>query len=130
MAIYGMVSSFFKRRFNRRSCPYLFFSGYDVTGLDNVPETGPALFVSYHGTLPLDIYYLIARVMLHRKRILHVVGDKFVFKIPGSFVNLFLSDIWLLGWGKICKVFCITPGTIEDCIANLKAGNLLIIAPG
>jgi hypothetical protein len=30
----------------------------------------------------------------------------------------------------MCKVFCITPGTVEDCVANLKAGNLLIIAPG
>lgn len=57
--------------------------GYDVTGLDNIPETGPALFVAYHGTLPIDIYYLIARVMIHKKRILHVVGDKFVFKVPG-----------------------------------------------
>ncbi|KAI6211996.1 PlsC domain-containing protein [Aphelenchoides besseyi] len=90
--------------------------GYEVNGMENVPDEGPALFVAYHGTLPLDIYYLIARIMLYKKRTLHVVGDKFVFKIPG--------------WGKICKVFCITPGTVEDCIANLKAGNLLIIAPG
>ncbi|KAI6192825.1 PlsC domain-containing protein [Aphelenchoides fujianensis] len=90
--------------------------GYEAHGLENVPDTGPALFVAYHGTLPLDIYYLIAKVMLYKKRTLHVVGDKFVFKIPG--------------WGKICKVFCITPGTVEDCVATLKEGNLLIIAPG
>ena len=36
----------------------------------------------------------------------------------------------LAGWGMICKVFCVTPGTVEDCIANLTAGNLLCIAPG
>lgn len=30
----------------------------------------------------------------------------------------------------ICKVFCITPGTVEDCIARLKDGHLLCIAPG
>ena len=30
----------------------------------------------------------------------------------------------------MCKVFCITPGTVDDCIANLAQGNLLIIAPG
>uniref|UniRef100_A0A914P9J7 Uncharacterized protein n=1 Tax=Panagrolaimus davidi TaxID=227884 RepID=A0A914P9J7_9BILA len=50
------------------------------------------------------------------KRTLHVVGDKFVFKIPG--------------WGKMCKVFCVTPGTVEDCVRNLQEGNLLIICPG
>ena len=40
------------------------------------------------------------------------------------------SRISCLGWGKICKVFCITPGTVEDCVANLKEGNLLCIYPG
>lgn len=90
--------------------------GYEVNGLDNIPDEGPALFVTYHGTLPIDIYYLISKCILFKKRVLHVVGDKFVFKIPG--------------WGALCKVFCITPGTVEDCIANLKQGNLLIISPG
>lgn len=64
--------------------------GYDVTGLDNIPETGPALFVAYHGTLPIDIYYLISKVMVHKRRTLHVVGDKFVFKIPGMSLFLYL----------------------------------------
>lgn len=46
-------------------------------------------------------------------------------------VCLFYEKIvFFSGWTKICKVFCITPGTVEDCIATLKAGNLLIIAPG
>uniref|UniRef100_A0A7E4W3Z6 PlsC domain-containing protein n=2 Tax=Panagrellus redivivus TaxID=6233 RepID=A0A7E4W3Z6_PANRE len=90
--------------------------GYEVNGLDNVPDEGPALFVGYHGTLPIDIYYLLSKCLLYKNRPLHVVGDKFVFKIPG--------------WGKLCKVFCVTPGTVDDCIANLREGNLLIIAPG
>ncbi|CAD5226860.1 unnamed protein product [Bursaphelenchus xylophilus] len=90
--------------------------GYEVRGMENIPEDGPVLFVAYHGTLPLDIYYLIARVHLEKKRQLHVVADKFVFKIPG--------------WGRICKVFSVTPGTVEDCVACLKEGNLQIIAPG
>ncbi|KAH7729626.1 Cytochrome oxidase assembly protein 1 [Aphelenchoides avenae] len=90
--------------------------GYEATGLDYIPDEGPALFVAYHGTLPLDIYYLIAKGILYKKRTIHCVADKFVFKIPG--------------WGQICKVFCMTPGTVQDCVTNLKAGNLLIIAPG
>ncbi|VDK44201.1 unnamed protein product [Anisakis simplex] len=90
--------------------------GYEIRGLENVPDSGPALFLYYHGTLPLDVYYVIAKCMLHKKRTLHCVGDKFIFKIPG--------------WGLICKVFCITPGTVEDCIARLKDGHLLCISPG
>lgn len=30
----------------------------------------------------------------------------------------------------MCKVFCMTPGTVDDCISNLNNGNMLIIAPG
>ncbi|CEF71487.1 Transmembrane protein 68 [Strongyloides ratti] len=94
----------------------LIWHGYEVNGLENIPDDGPALLVYYHGTLPLDIYYLISKCILYKKRTLHCVGDKFIFKIPG--------------WGKLCKVFCITPGTVEDCIKALQEGNLLSVAPG
>ncbi|VDO32692.1 unnamed protein product [Onchocerca flexuosa] len=90
--------------------------GYEIKGLENVPSEGPALFVYYHGTLPIDVYYVIAKCMLHKKRTLHCVGDKFIFKMPG--------------WGMICKVFYITPGTVDDCMERLKDGHLLCIAPG
>lgn len=90
--------------------------GYEIHGLENVPDEGAALFLYYHGTLPLDVYYVIAKCMLYKKRTLHCVGDKFIFKIPG--------------WGMICKVFCITPGTVEECTARLLSGHLLCIAPG
>ncbi|GMR48662.1 hypothetical protein PMAYCL1PPCAC_18857 [Pristionchus mayeri] len=90
--------------------------GYEVHGLENIPDEGPALFIYFHGCLPIDIYYLMAKCVLHKNRSLHCVGDNFIFKIPG--------------WGLLTKVFSITPGTVEDCTANLKAGNLLSIAPG
>ncbi|CAD5225424.1 unnamed protein product [Bursaphelenchus xylophilus] len=89
---------------------------YDVKGIDHIPDHGPALFITFHGTLPLDIYYLISKVILYKNRTIHCVADKFVFKVPG--------------WGAIVKLFCATPGTVEDCITNLKSGNLMIIAPG
>ena len=34
--------------------------GYEVVGLDNIPESGPALIVYYHGALPVDYYYLVS----------------------------------------------------------------------
>ncbi|CAJ0929080.1 unnamed protein product, partial [Mesorhabditis belari] len=90
--------------------------GYEVNGIENVPENGPALFIYYHGCLPLDVYYLISKITLVKRRSLHCVGDKFIFKIPG--------------WGVLCKLFSVTPGTVEDCTANLNDGHLLCIAPG
>lgn len=59
--------------------------GYEMQGIENVPDEGPALFLYYHGTLPIDVYYVIAKCMLHKKRTLHCVGDKFIFKMPGKF---------------------------------------------
>lgn len=61
----------------------VYFTGYEIKGLENMPDEGAALFVYYHGTLPLDVYYVIAKCMLHKKRTLHCVGDKFIFKMPG-----------------------------------------------
>lgn len=90
--------------------------GYELHGIENVPDDGSALFIYYHGCLPLDVYYLIAKLVLHKNRSLHCVGDKFIFKIPG--------------WSAICKVFSITAGTVEECTKELKEGNLLCIAPG
>ena len=81
LASFGMVS-----RQNQNFCknPIL---GYEIRGLENLPDEGPALIIGYHGTLPLDLYYVIAKGILYKKRTIHCVGDKFVFKIPGfSFV--------------------------------------------
>lgn len=64
---------------------YKTFLGYEVNGLDNLPDNGPALLIAYHGTLPIDLYYLIAKGILFKKRTIHCVADKFVFKIPGIF---------------------------------------------
>lgn len=61
----------------------MFNLGYEIHGLENVPDSGPALFVYYHGTLPIDVYYVISKCLLYKKRTLHCVGDKFIFKIPG-----------------------------------------------
>ncbi|CAD6195190.1 unnamed protein product [Caenorhabditis auriculariae] len=90
--------------------------GYELHGLENVPDEGAALFIYYHGCLPLDVYYLISKLVIHKKRSLHCVGDKFIFKIPG--------------WRPLCKMFSIMAGTVEECTAQLKDGHLLCIAPG
>ena len=36
--------------------------GYEVDGLDNIPTSGAAMVVYYHGALPVDYYYFVAKV--------------------------------------------------------------------
>lgn len=92
------------------------WNGYEVQGLENIPDSGPALIIIYHGALPVDIYYLMAHIFFHKDRLLHAVADYFLFKVPGL-------KILLRSMGVI-------PGSHETCTNTLKAGNLLVIAPG
>lgn len=90
--------------------------GYEIQGAENLPANGPALIIYYHGAIPIDIYYFLAKIYLTRNRIVHTVADHFLFKIPGFSI---LADCM--------KVI---PGTIQSCSRLLKEGNYLAIAPG
>lgn len=92
------------------------YHGYEVHGLEHLPVNGPALIVYYHGAIPVDIYYLIARVVLERNRLIYTVADRFLFKIPGFAII-----------SESCHV---SPGTIQSCVSILKEGNMLAISPG
>uniref|UniRef100_A0A0B6ZPE6 Phospholipid/glycerol acyltransferase domain-containing protein n=1 Tax=Arion vulgaris TaxID=1028688 RepID=A0A0B6ZPE6_9EUPU len=90
--------------------------GYEVEGFENIPATGPALIVYYHGVVPVDFYYVVTAVLLEKGRHVHMVGDKFLFHIPG--------------WQTLMEVCHVAPGTISSCIDVLRNGNLLAISPG
>lgn len=92
------------------------YHGYEVIGLDNVPQEGPALIVYYHGAIPIDMYYLNSRMLLQRERLIYTIGDRFLFKLPG--------------WGTISEAFHVSPGTVQSCVSILRDGNLLAISPG
>lgn len=61
-----------------------FCSGFDVVNFDSIPNKGGALLVLYHGALPLDFYYLWAKVQLMKRRSMYMVADRFMWKIPGK----------------------------------------------
>ncbi|CAF1072952.1 unnamed protein product [Adineta steineri] len=90
--------------------------GYEVEGLENIPSTGPVLIIFYHGALPIDFYYLFAKIWLYRNRRIRVVADKFVFKIPGL--------------GALLEALQIQPSTSSMCKLMLEEGHVLAIAPG
>lgn len=70
--------------------------GYEVRGLENIPDEGGALLVYYHGALPLDYYYLVASCLLHKRRLIRGVGDRFVFRVPGFKI---LTDVFKAQFG-------------------------------
>jgi 1-acyl-sn-glycerol-3-phosphate acyltransferase len=70
--------------------------GYEVEGFDNIPNEGPALIVYYHGAIPLDYYYLSAKCLLYKKRLIRAVGDHFLFRIPGIYHFIFYLILFLI----------------------------------
>lgn len=90
--------------------------GYEISGVENIPEDSPVLFVYYHGAIPIDMYYFISRLYLLKNRLIHTVADKFLFKIPG--------------WAIISEAMKVIPGTVQICSAILKENNYLAISPG
>jgi 1-acyl-sn-glycerol-3-phosphate acyltransferase len=92
--------------------------GYEIHGLENLPEdrTRGCLLVYYHGAIPVDYYYLVNRVFLLKRVVIHSVVDKFLFRVPGMRI--------------ILDVFCCTPGSVDSCAELLRQGALLGISPG
>lgn len=95
---------------------HVFFIGYEVVGLQNIPQNEPVLFVYYHGAIPVDLYYFISKILLLNSKLIHTVADRFLFKCPG--------------WSIISDVLKVIPGTIQTCSTILKEGNMLAISPG
>lgn len=90
--------------------------GYEIHGLEKIPDKGPALIVYYHGAIPIDYYYFLAKVVLHKGRMCHSVADHFLFKVPG--------------FRLLLEVFSVFHGPREECVRALRSGHLLAISPG
>jgi len=111
-AVNFLINDLFLRVYN--TCNSL--AGYEIVGLENIPQDEPVLFVYYHGAIPLDIYYFASKVFLYKSKLIRLVVDRFFFKIPG--------------WSILADVIKIIPGTLQSCSAILKEGNMLAISPG
>ncbi|KAI4904277.1 hypothetical protein NFI96_030080 [Prochilodus magdalenae] len=90
--------------------------GYEIHGLEKIPDEGPALIVYYHGAIPIDYYYFLASVIIQKGRTCHSVADHFLFKVPG--------------FKLLLEVFSVMHGPQEECVKALRCGHLLGISPG
>ncbi|XP_067109524.1 transmembrane protein 68 isoform X2 [Osmerus mordax] len=90
--------------------------GYEIHGMEKIPDDGPALIVYYHGAIPIDYYYFLANIILQKGRTCHSVADHFLFKVPG--------------FKLLLEVFSVMHGPQEECVKALRNGHLLGISPG
>jgi len=93
-----------------------YWHAHEVVGMENIPDRGPALLCMYHGTLPVDVYYLLAKLQLFKKRRLKIIVDHFLFKMPGL--------------KNLLEVFRCFTGPAAECVRTLRKGHLLAIYPG
>jgi len=92
------------------------FHGHEIIGRENIPHSGPALIIYYHGALPLDYYYLVADIFYNRKRTVRSIVDKMLLSTPG--------------FKSLLKTFECQSGTRESCAEILKNGHILGLSPG
>jgi len=93
-----------------------YWHAHEVVGMENIPNRGPALLCMYHGSLPVDVYYLLAKLQLYKKRRLKIIVDHFLFKMPGL--------------KNLLEVFRCFTGPASECVRTLRKGHLLAIYPG
>lgn len=90
--------------------------GYEISGIENFPKDGPALVIFYHGAMPIDMYFMSFRIYLKSGRMMHCVGDKFLFIL--SIYKIF------------AECFNISTGSVESCVNTIQNGGVLCISPG
>lgn len=61
----------------------MFQTGYEVHGTENLPN-GPGVIIFYHGAIPIDYMYFLARYFILKRRNCFVVVDYFVINCPGE----------------------------------------------
>ena len=50
-----------------------FYHAHQFIGMSNIPNTGPAVIVYYHGAIPIDYALLLSRTLVEKKRIIRFV---------------------------------------------------------
>lgn len=88
----------------------------DSRGAERLPADGPALLIANHGgTLPVDAAVLWLDVLRRTGRVLRLVADRFVPRLP---------------WVGVALARCgVVPGTLQDLDRLLARGALVAIFP-
>ncbi len=85
-------------------------------GHERVPRDGGALLVANHGIFGFDAFILGALLWRHTHRLATWLADRNLWKTPGLAATL--------DWVNAI------PGTPDDAVERLRAGDLVIVYPG
>lgn len=92
------------------------WNAYELHGAAHVPRDGGCLLVLYHGLVPLDAWYLVARLYREYGLFVRSLSDRWLFDVPG------LSQLAAAG-GAVA-------GTREAAVRMLRDGNPVLVSPG
>jgi 1-acyl-sn-glycerol-3-phosphate acyltransferase len=90
--------------------------GQEFNGLENIPVSGGALIVWYHGPLPSDYIGLIAEIQIRDNRTINSIVDKVLKKVP--YGEIFFEKLGVNTGGR------------ETAVKLLQEGKLLGVSPG
>lgn len=89
---------------------------YEVVGIENIPQEGPALIVCTHSLATYDIALLAGKIYDIYGRICRSLADRLFFKIPYL--------------GELVKATGGVEGSQQNAHDLLIEGNLVTVAPG
>lgn len=92
------------------------YNSFEANGTERIPQQGPALIVFYHGLVPLDAWYFGLQFFLERGRMIHGLGDRWMFRIPGV--------------KQLVESIGVVEGTPEAARKLLGEGRLVGVSPG
>jgi 1-acyl-sn-glycerol-3-phosphate acyltransferase len=92
------------------------YHDHKVNGLEHIPKKGGALVVVNHSLATYDLFMLGAAIYTERHRLVHALGHKWLFQIPG--LRAVMRDA-----GAV-------PAAMDAGLKLLRDGHLLGIAPG
>ena len=96
--------------------PDFFFQGYEIRGLENIPDSGPAIIINYHTAMPLDAAFILSSILLEKKRKVVTVVERANANFPGNKI--------------LAEAFEQLSGTVDSLVELLGRGELILIYPG
>jgi len=92
------------------------WNDYEVRGLQHLPRDRPVLLVLYHGLVPMDALYLVARLYRTEGLVVRTLAERLLFKLP-------LLAQWSRAAGAI-------PGEPGAALQLLQDGHTVMVSPG
>ena len=90
--------------------------GYEMEGIEKIPDSGPAILILYHAETPTEAGFFHSEIYLKKNRKIIQIVDRAAKKIPGYLTFMEAAEQ--------------TEGSLESCVEMMRRGELLAIYPG